>query len=314
MKNFLKSLLYFATGLLLLSIVAMLIIFRNLPSSQVVLKSLRPKTIQAQSSVVPRAEPAQKNTPPKISQSKSGAPLPDLGPQPLPEKQETQEVLADFLINPERPLLNICENLQKSADSKIKSGEKDIFAVLEESVKADPEDPLANAIALPIRYALRLPKIQEFLAEAEQQQEPGENEDFIKKVSFYKKAIAALQELQQNEEEINDVGRYAYQLYVMSRMVKENPNLARDPSVLDFCEQNQKAVAQNEKFNKQLMAEQMLSLLEFAKIPPEKIEYEPEIKSEFTFNITGTSIQIGLGWINKLIRPAVTPPNSNETN
>lgn len=303
MKKTLKIFLYTTTAVLLVFVIGLAVLFKSLPSPREMVAAVRPTASQqARLAQQPQSAPVEHESKSENQQSSQS-----LESTESPGPSSREELLADFLLNTERPMLKICDHLEAAADSKIKLEQPDIFSALEEAIRKDPNDPFSNAIAIPLRAILRLPQIQEFLLEAESYDLAEDEENLVDKAAFYRKAFAAYQELKRNEEKINDTGKYAYQLYVISQIAKENPALSRDPSVRDFCEQTQRAIAEEKKFSSQEMTEQMLRLLDFAKVSPESIGYESEIKSGFTFEITDSALQIGLGWINKLLRPPPEP-------
>jgi hypothetical protein len=191
--------------------------------------------------------------------------------------------------------INICENLESAAKSKSVTSEADVVNGIIDDY--DNQDPLMTSLKLPIYAAMQQEPVKSFIEEV-MQQPKGQDEAFLIKMGFYKKALDTYNFLQNEKPNLEKLSDRAYHLYVISKAVQKKPSLAKDPQVLNFCGQVQKAFLGSAS-EADLIEErgEVLKLLSYANISPAEIGFNPDqwTHVQFGMDFKKRTFELGAG-------------------
>jgi hypothetical protein len=303
MKKALRYSIVAITTTLFIILIVVAVMISKLPSAGEIKSKL----------VATTAHSADKNLQVDRSESNSSTSLPEGNLEPdSPFQQGEQKstvqdpsatkAIEDLVFNRDRPLADVCDHLGDALRSPIlASGEQKIsLEKIVEVAGQNPDDPFANAVFAPVRYALRLPKAQSFFDEVRAAEEKGE-QNLTQKASFYTKGFLAYNEIQSSKKMINDVSNHAYYLFLMSQAIRKNPQIYKNPEVLDYCHQIQENLKQSTPFDFEKAAPEMLKFLEYAHVTPEEVGFDSSFKSEMNVEFTSHHFSIGFGWLGKYL-------------
>jgi hypothetical protein len=300
MKKALKVIAVVVGIFLFVFIVAFVLILQKLPSSWEVKQALSSRKVQ-------NPEFVAKSAP--VNPQKPGEPLPEKKMEALARTNEDradegkelgQRAVKEDFLNEQKPLASVCAHLDKASSSKfLRSDDEASSKEFLTKMLDNDKDPLAESAAPLFRYVLRLPQVKELIAMVEQAQAEHAG-TILKKAEFYGQIGLAGQEVRSNKAEIDRMLMKTYNMYILSRAVGKHPELARDPATLSFCEQIEKNINLNLDFNPDQQAEELSKFLDYAKVPPEEVGYDPKMRSDVQFKIDNGSLLLKNIWIEKL--------------
>jgi hypothetical protein len=110
----------------------------------------------------------------------------------------------------------------------------------------------------------------------------------------------ALAAINQNRKEMERILDQSYLLYMLSRTVEQNPDLASDPHVLTYCNAIED---QLNHFSKSNFADEKMAFAEFlnaVKVNPEKIEFDMNYRTDLSPEVEANSYTYDVGWLKKV--------------
>lgn len=175
---------------------------------------------------------------------------------------------------------------------------------LEDAMSADdhPKDPVALAIMAPLRLFFQQPKVQDLIKVVATAAEKGEQTSLLDKANFYKNVYGAYAEMKTQKGAAEAVMDREYYLVMMAKAIQKNPSLLSDPRLQDYCQSIEKATNDNVPLSPELEKSEFMSFLDYSKIKPSDIGYDPNYKTQLQFEYSSEGIRIHGGWIESLIQ------------
>ena len=175
---------------------------------------------------------------------------------------------------------------------------------LEEAMSAEnnPKDPVAMAILAPLRLFFQQPKVQDLIKITSQAAEKGEKDSLLEKANFYKHVYSAFEEMKLQKGSAEALMDRGYYLIMMAKAIQKNPSLATDPRLQDYCQNIEKAANDSFPINSEIEKSEFLSFLDYSKIKPSEIGYDPNYKTQLQFEYSTEGIRIHGGWIESLLQ------------
>ncbi len=280
------------------AIVAVLII-KKLPSPWEVKQAISPK--KAQSPVFVQQAPAKAGEPsPSLNQAKEEVPK-NYEEKVDEGKARIWQVLKEDFMSEQTPLSTVCNHLNNAEKShflrKDDSGSANEF--MKSLSENDQKDPVAESAATLFRFIFRVDGMRE-LFDMIEKADAEHDQGLFKKAEFYTKLGIAGQNIRSNKTNIDRILMKSYNLYTLSRAVGRHPELARDPATLRFCEQIEKNINLKLDFNPDEQAGELQKFLDYAKVDPKEVGYDPNYRSNVDFNFKNNSLQLTQTWIEKL--------------
>lgn len=299
MKKALKLIAVLLGGSLLVFVILVLLFIKSLPSTWEIKQKVSPKAAQKPEFSAPtvpadaaKEKPLEK---PAVAKAKTQDDRIDEG------KELSARVLLEDFLNEQKPLSSVCAQLGQAPHSRFLR--KDHSGSAKEFMKSfleeDAKDPLAESAAPLFRYVFRLENMKELIGMVENAQ-VERDEGLFKKTEFYTKLGLAAQELREQKPALDRLLMKSYNLFILARAVGQHPELARDPASLQYCEQLEKNLNLHLEFNAEEQARELQKFLDYARITPEELDYDPEYRSDLKFNYTNKSLAMNQIWIEKL--------------
>lgn len=217
------------------------------------------------------------------------------------KKVQGWKIIKEDFLNTQVPFASVCTNLPMAERSHFlradDSGSANEFT--NRLLDTNSKDPIVESAASLFRYLFRLGSFDELfdmIEKAERENDQG----LLKKAEFYTKLGLAAQEVRSNKANIDRVLMKGYNLYVLSRAVGKHPELARDPATLNYCDQLEKNMNLNLEFNADEQAAELQKFLDYAKVDPKEVGFDPSYRSDVKFNFSQNSLQLNHIWIEKL--------------
>jgi len=126
------------------------------------------------------------------------------------------------------------------------------------------------------------------------------SDDLMKKAEFYAQLGFAAQEIRSNKPSIDRLLMKSYNMYILTKAVGKHPELANDPATLGFCEQMEKNINMNSDFNPDQQSQELEKFLDYAKIDPKEVDYDPNYRSDVQFKFDNNTLQLNKIWLEKL--------------
>lgn len=278
-----------------------LLIIKKLPSPWEIKQVIAPKKVLSPEFAPPNSSP-------------TAAGEKDTSPQPQADKAaKTQEakvedgkarglqILKEDFMNEQKALSTVCMNLATAEQSRFlrkdESGSADEFT----KSLTDPnrKDPLVESAVPVLRYVFRVEGMRA-LVDLIEKADAENDQGIFKKAEFYTKLGIAAQTVRSNKANIDRILMKSYNLFVLSKAVGKHPELARDPATLSFCDQIEKNLNMNLEFNADEQAAEMQKFLDYAKVDPKEVDFDPSYRSDVKFDISASSLQLNHIWIEKL--------------
>jgi hypothetical protein len=281
--------------------VVLLIFIKNLPSSWQIKQAMTPRTGKNPQFAKP------------VTDAKS--PAPKAG-ENLPAKNEVKvrneedrvdegkelglKALKEDFLNERQPLASVCKYLGAAGTSRFLRGDENASSKeFMKKLTAEDKDPLIESAAPVFRYLLRLPQVKDLLTLVEQSQAENDR-DLLKKTEFYGQIALAAKDIRSNKANLDLMLMRTYNMYSLSRAVAKRPELARDPATLSFCEQIEKNTNMNLDFDVDQQAQELQKFLDYAKVTPQEIGYDPNYRSDVKFEFQNSSLVLQNIWVEKL--------------
>lgn len=275
------------------------LLVRKLPSAWEIKQSIAPKSIQIPEFVK------------KDSAALSGDVVTAEKPAELPAKTQEEKVddskarslkvLKEDFMNEQKPLSSVCANLAMAEKShflrKDDSGSANEF--MKSLSENDQKDPLVESAAPLFRFLFRIESMKS-LVDSIEKASAENDQGFFKKAEFYTKMGLAAQAIRGNKANIDRILMKSYNLYILSRAVGKHPELARDPATLNFCDQIEKNINLNLDYNPDEQSAELMKFLEYAKVDPKEVDFDPSYRSNVNFDISNSSVHLQNIWIEKL--------------
>jgi hypothetical protein len=299
MKKALKAIAVLVGVCLAGFIIVALLVIKKLPSTWEIKQAITPKKAQSPEFVQRKSPPSKPRSSPS---EKNSATAPKARDEKVDDgKARSLQVLKEDFMNEQKPLSTVCSHLDRAEQSRFLR--KDDSGSANEFMKSlsenNSKDPLAESAVPLFRYIFRLDGMKgllEMIEKADAEQDQG----IFKKAEFYTKVAWAGQELRANKANIDRILMKSYNLYVLSRAVGKHPELARDPATLSFCDQIEKNINMSLDFNPDEQAAELQKFLNYAKVDPKEVDYDPSYRSDVKFNFSANSLQLNHMWIEKL--------------
>lgn len=301
MKKALKIISITVGVLVLVLVIAFLLFIKSLPSTWEIKQAISPKKAQ-NPEFVQNAKPSALNA--------AATPLPEKpGTTPAPSHEEkvddskalSMQVVKEDFMNEQKPLSTVCAYLPAAEQSKFLR--KDDSGSANEFMKVladhDHKDPLAESAAPLMRYLFRIDGMRD-LIEMIDKADAEHDQSLFKKAEFYTKLALAGQAMRANKANLDRILMKSYNLYILSRAVGKHPELARDPATLNFCDQMEKNLNMGLDYNPEEQSAELQKFLDYAKISPQEVDYDPNYRSDVKFDITNRSATLNHVWIEKL--------------
>ena len=300
MKKALKVLAVIGGVLILLLVVIAILLINKLPSTYQMKQAISPKQPAPQFASSP--EPPDSSRPPEQLPFESRpSTTAKAGPSSVDDAKElSRKALYEDFLNDRQPLASVCGFLDRASESKFLRADQNANSKEFAKKLTDPvKDPLIEAAAPTFRFIMRRPAMRT-LIEMVERAEANHDKGFLSKAGFLAQAFRVGNDLRASKNELDAILMKSYNLYILSKAVGKNPALARDPATLGFCEQIEKNLNNDLEFNADLQAQELENFLDYAKVSPEEIGYDPKYRSNARFNLSNQSIRLENIWIEKL--------------
>jgi hypothetical protein len=299
MKKALKVIAVIVGTLVLVVAVVLIVFIKNMPSSWQVKQALSPSAALNPKFEQPSSEEGVKTQtlPEKTKAEQKNAVSEEAR---FDEGKElSQKALREDFLNERQPLSSACAHLDRARDSRFlradQGGSKEFLRRLTDTDK----DPLVEAAAPVFRYVVRFPEVRALIDTVDRAQAENAN-DLLKKTEFYSQIALAAKDIRTHKTGIDQILMKSYNLYMLSKAVGKNPELARDPATLAFCEQIQKNINLNMPFNADQQAAELQKFLEYAKVTPQDIGYDASYRSNVSFEFKRDEFHMNNLWLEKL--------------
>ncbi len=248
----------------------------------------------------------------------------ELSPKPLTPKESTQDLTAPVstqetqenkqpktkmmvdLMDASQDKSQVCAHLInfRMLPAQLKYDGPTLGKRLEDAMSAEihPKDPVAMAIMAPLRLFFQQPKVQKLIQEVTDAAEKGEKDSLVGKASFYKNVYSAYEEMKTQQGAAEAVMDREYYLVMMAKAIQQNPSLVSDPRLQDYCQSIEKAANDNIPVILEVEKSEFMSFLDYSKVKPSDIGYDPNYKTRLQFEYSTEGIRIHGGWIESLIQ------------
>ena len=218
------------------------------------------------------------------------------------KERERQDLAIRELINEEYEDIRICENLGKNSAQEIN------FETLKKAIdSSDREDPVVEAVRVPLKYIFQSKPVKELFEEIEAVDEGKdlngkERTSYLEKIGFYATAANKVREMYSQKAEYEEVGDRGYHLYVITQLVNKKPELAHDKNLMNFCNQLEGSVATKSKTDIDEERKELLKLIDYSGLQPKDLNFNPEIRTKFHVNLDKKGISFGFEYPGKNIQ------------
>jgi hypothetical protein len=221
---------------------------------------------------------------------------------PTARKKLVSEKFIDRYLGDDRIQSRVCENLSSSVPP-FKDVEE--FGLqLERSLLGEaPPSASAEAVMLPIEYALKNDAVRELVNEAKFAADRGDTR-FVHKAQFYAQAVRATASILSSQDKLEAISADAYQLYALSRAAARNPEILQDPEMGDFCRGIERAAVDGANRDESFDRNRMARLLEKYQISNESIDYDPNMSTRLSVVINSGGLQIKMPWLEAVFQPS----------
>lgn len=298
MNKFFKTIVI--GSLVVVAVVFLLIgfAFYKLPSAQsiskVVKQSMPKPPLSGDSSAEPKVAPSASSVAAAAVDNKD-----DSDDDEDAETAELNEKVFRDLTAPENPLSNFCGSL-KNAKTGVFSEQSFNQAFLD-SIEPDKQDPRIQAAKPLFRYILRLPKMNQFVAEVEAAVEK-DDQGILDKAQFYASAYSAFSEMKEHQVDLESVLDRGYLFIGLNNLIAKKPELVNDPKVQSFCNNTENLFNQSSPVDFDREKKDFLSLLHDSGVQPNDISFNPNYKTKVDLNLDGKALTLQGGWLEDIIK------------
>lgn len=299
MKKALKVIAVVFGGLFIVLVVALAIFIKKLPSTWEIKQTLSPRKAQSPSFSANKGTP---ELPTKQSDDATEKPAPKNHDDKVDESKElSRRVLHEDFLNEKKPLSGVCVHLASAPKSRFlrgddsASGNEFMRRLLDENEK----DPLVESAAPLFRFMTRLDSMRD-LFDMVEKAEAENDQSLPQKAWFYAKVAMVAKEIRANKENIDRILMKTYNMYMLTKVVAQRPELARDPATLNYCEQIEKNINYSMDYNPEEQAQELQKFMDYAKINPKDIGYDPQYRSDVKFKSDNGSFTLSQIWVEQL--------------
>lgn len=215
-------------------------------------------------------------------------------------KTESLQVLHDDFMNSQRPLSDACGSLANASTSHfLRRDESASYKQFTKSLLSPEKDPLVEAAASVFRFVFREGEMQDLVRRLEHASAEGDS-GLLRKTEFYGQAAIAMDELRNDKSTLDHLLMKSYNLFILAKAAGLHAELARDPATLSFCSDLEKNINLNLDFNAEDQAQQMRKFLDYAKITPQEVGYDPSYRSDIQFSLLQNSLLMQNIWLDKI--------------
>lgn len=226
---------------------------------------------------------------------------------PVPSAEESQNnepstLLSEYLLDPQTPLLNFCPYLEnaKKRESETYNGHE-LGEAFAKNATSEDKDPVIESLLPFIRYTVRLSEVEKLIQQAMTAAEQND-ESFMKKAEFLSQLVRVKAQLSQETPQLEKMMDQSYLFFMLSKVARLHPDLARDPSVLRYCEDMQTAFNDQPQLDLSSRRESFSEFLAENNISPQEIGYDPNYRTDLASDVGPDGIKIGGGWIGSLMK------------
>lgn len=300
----LKIALSILTGLLLLVVLFIVGIIFILPGAKELKNQIGNYKKENQVSLAEKKSDPQAG-PPMVSPGDSLVAEGAGATVPTTEKKQ-QEITLEEFINPNKPLIQFCENLSSATSSSFwdKGTGTQFGQYMSEHMLDEKKDPYLETILPALKYAMRgeqMGKLFDMVKMADERKEEG----FFDKAEFYTQMAFAVNEVRSRKEKTEQLVDRTYLLFTLANAVKKKPELLSDPGTLDFCNRVQRSILEEGSDDIEANKRSLDDFLHFAGLKNEDVDYDPNYKTALQISSSNNSIQFSGGWIDKYIEDPV---------
>lgn len=209
-----------------------------------------------------------------------------------------QQMFDDFM-SKDIPLSNFCGSLKNAKSGAFVEGE--FSSALSKSIDKETQDPRIQAAKPLLRSILRMPSIEQLIADISKASKNG-GQSLIDKASFYTQAYAAMLEMKEHKEELESVLDRGYLFLGLNNLIAKKPELANDPRVLRFCSNTEELFNQSVPVDFDREKNDFLNLLSESGVQASQISFDPNYKTVFDFKVDDRSFYLEGGWLDDLLR------------
>lgn len=251
---------------------------------------------------------ASKNVP-AATQPKEGSTLEALKEAAhIQDERKLNKYVEGMFLDYSRPLISVCEKLNLARESEllkvgvVPKDENEFFKTVGDALDKNPDDPFAESMFSTVRYVFRFPRAKDLIETVEAAKGGSDRESTMaEKAIFYSKAVMAYREMHAHQKEINDFSMRTYHLFVLGQAVRDNPELANAPEMQSYCQSIQKSMNEDVPYNATVEATEMQKFLSWARIPPESVNFNPNMKSNMNIELSDNQFKMSLGWMGELM-------------
>ena len=311
MKKWMRILGYFAGAIFIIFILVVVLIVKSLPSpaqigqkffsaSQAKPQAQTTTTISKNSndgaSTIESAQQAQ-NTDQRLQRDENGN---------YTLKNSNNVMIMQDLFAEGRPASDVCRFLRNADQSKINGYTVEEFDDrFEKSGLTDEKDPVVQSMKPILRLLFQMPTIQKLIEMASTAAKEND-QSFKTKADFYKMAYQMSVEVTQNIPKFESISDKTYFLYMMARATNLRPDLATDPSAIEYCTSIENAINTNSDFPIDLQKREFERFLAYTKLTPAEVGYDPNYKTQLKMEWNSSSVRLKGGWMESLFTSART--------
>ena len=173
-----------------------------------------------------------------------------------------------------------------------------------QSLDEKKRDPRIQAVKPMLRYVMRLPQVTDMINDA--QAAVGRNDEgFLQKAEFYKKAFSAFSEMKDHKSDIESVMDRSYLLLNLNNLMAERPELQQDPRIQSYCGNIELSFNQSRPVDFENEKKDFLNFLKELKVEPDEIGFDPDYKSKIDLKFSGQSLTFEGGWLSEIVKTDV---------
>lgn len=226
------------------------------------------------------------------------------------------------LIDPKKPMISFCNQLEKANSKKINVHDFD-QEINNKNFSKENSDSSKN-LENDLRFEALHPLMKEMVSKPhmnqlvkmvvqEEMQNKESPPDMITKAQFYKTAYLAFTEMKTHVKEYESIMDRAYLMYKINDLVALKKDLAFDQRIQKFCEDEEVLFNTYQPVQFDREKESFERLLQEVGVAKNDIRYDPNYKTEFLFDFTANSLKMSGGWIEDFLSSdtasAVNPPS-----
>ncbi len=221
-------------------------------------------------------------------------------------QKKQQEITLEEFINPNKPLIQFCENLSDSTSSAFweKGTGTQFGQYMSEHMLDEKKDPYLETILPALKYAMRgeqMSKLFDMVKSADERKEEG----FFDKAEFYTQMAFAVNEVRSRKEKTEQLVDRTYLLFTLANAVKKKPEIIREAGTMDFCNRVQRSIMEESGDDIEADKRSLEDFLHFAGLKNTDVDYDPNYKTSLQISSSNNSIQFSGGWIDKYISDPV---------